>query len=442
MIKIITSAAICLLYCNFINQKEHMQSTVKKAAGQQEKEKFEALFQFASMGILVANEKGEILLANNFLLFQFGYTHQSELLGKKIECLVPSRYHHHHAKLREGYTENPRPRPMGLGKDLFAVKKDGTEFPVEISLSSYNTSDGSFTIAFINDITKRKEYENEVLQQKQQLASINTKIEELNNELEEKVELRTKQLKDTLKELEISRDELTRALSKEKELSDLKSRFVSMASHEFRTPLSTILSSASLVAKYTEAEEQEKRDKHIQRIKSSVTNLTNLLNEFLSIGKIEDGKIVANNCDFNVKELITAICTEMESIAQHGQQIKYHHTGNEFVHLDPTLLRNVIINLLSNAIKFSQEGGVIDIASTVAKKEIVLTVQDHGMGISEADQEHLFERFFRGANVTNIQGTGLGLHIVGRYIEIMDGKIEFWSELEKGTKFIITFNLQ
>lgn len=406
---------------------------------QQEKEKFEALFQFASMGILVAGKGGVILLVNNFLLSQFGYSRAEDLVGKKIEQLIPQRYHSNHTKHRDNYNKHPEPRPMGVGKDLYAVSKGGTEFPVEISLSNYIMDGESYTIAFIIDISKRKEYENAVIQQREQLAETNKKIEELNDELEEKVELRTRQLKETLAQLESSRDELTKALSKEKELSDLKSRFVSMASHEFRTPLSTILSSASLVAKYTETEEQEKRDKHIQRIKSSVNNLTSLLNEFLSIGKIEDGKILANNISFNIKELISALCTELEGIAKKDQQIIYTHTGEEMVFLDPSLLRNVITNLLSNAIKFSSDNGIIQVTSTVSAGEIVITVQDNGVGISKEDQEHLFERFFRGANVINIQGTGLGLHIVGRYIEIMDGKIEFISQLEKGTKFIITF---
>ena len=407
---------------------------------QQEKEKFEALFQFASMGILVANAKAEIILLNNFLLSQFGYQNQDELIGKKIETLIPNRYHPKHVHHRDQYIENPRPRPMGLGKDLFAVKKDGSEFPVEISLSNYVMGEESFTIAFVSDITKRKEFENAIHQQQEQLAATNSKIEELNNELEDKVELRTKQLQDTLQQLEVSKDELTKALSKEKELSDLKSRFVSMASHEFRTPLSTILSSASLVAKYVEADEQEKRNKHIHRIKSSVNNLTNLLNEFLSIGKIEDGKITANNLHFNIKEMITSLCSEMESLTRNNQQIVYTHTGDEIIFSDPALLRNVVTNLLSNAIKFSAEGGMIEVNTNILHDRIILTVNDNGMGISKEDQEHLFERFFRGTNVTNIQGTGLGLHIVAKYIEIMDGKIEFKSELEKGTKFIITLN--
>lgn len=409
---------------------------------QQEKDRFEALFQYASMGIVVAGKGGDILLVNNFLITQFGYASASELVGQKIEKLIPSRYHGKHTHYRDNYNNNPHPRPMGIGKDLFAVKKDGTEFPVEVSLSNYTMDNESYTIGFINDISIRKGFETEVQRQQMQLAETNKRIEQMNDELEEKVELRTKQLKETLAELEVSKDELTKALSKEKELSDLKSRFVSMASHEFRTPLSTILSSASLVAKYTQTDEQERRDKHIQRIKSSVNNLTSLLNEFLSIGKIEDGKIIANNIRFNIREMITALCTELEGIARKDQQIHYRHEGEETVLLDPNLLRNVITNLVSNAIKFSAEDGTIDVSSKTTAREVIITVQDNGLGISREDQEHLFERFFRGANVTNIQGTGLGLHIVGRYIEIMDGKIEFFSELEKGTRFIITFKTE
>ncbi len=404
---------------------------------QEEKDKFEALFQFASMGIAVANAKAEILLVNNFLLSQFGYDKPDEVVGKPIEHLIPMRYHSKHVHLRNHYIEDPHPRPMGLGRDLFAVRKDSTEFPVEVSLSSYTMGEEIFTIAFVSDITKRKEFENAISNQQEQLATTNKKIEELNNELEGKVALRTLQLQETLQQLELSKDELTKALSKEKELSDLKSRFVSMASHEFRTPLSTILSSASLVAKYVDTTEQENRTKHINRIKSSVNNLTNLLNEFLSIGKIEDGKVIAHNINFSVKELITALCSEMEGIAKSKQQFRYVHTGEEIIFSDPALLRNVITNLLSNAIKFSPEASVIEINSKVLNDSIILTVKDNGMGISAEDQEHLFERFFRGTNVTNIQGTGLGLHIVGKYIELLDGEIEFKSELEKGTEFII-----
>jgi signal transduction histidine kinase len=261
----------------------------------------------------------------------------------------------------------------------------------------------------------------------------------LNDELEQKVEHRTRQLRETLDELERSRDELEHALSKEKELSDLKTRFVSMASHEFRTPLSTILSSASLVAKYTQTEEQNKRDKHIQRIRSAVSNLTDILNEFLSIGRIEEGRIQANFSLFNIKEQIALVANEMQSILKPGQQIRIRHQGPLMVNLDLSLLRNVFINLLSNASKFSSENAPIDVETEVNEKQILISVRDHGIGISDDDKKHLFERFFRGKNVTNIQGTGLGLHIVSKYVELMNGQIEARSELEKGTTILIRF---
>jgi PAS domain S-box-containing protein len=392
------------------------------------------------MGILLTNQKAEILMVNNFLISQFGYEKPEDLIGKKLEYLIPPRFHHNHTHHRNTYLKKPEKRPMGIGMDLFALKKDGNEFPVEISLSNYKTDEGTFAFAFIIDITKRKEIENTLLEQKKQLATINQRIEELNDELEQKVELRTHQLQQAMLELEASRDELANALGKEKELGDMKSRFVSMASHEFRTPLSTILSSASLVAKYTESAEQEKRDKHIKRIKSSVNNLTDLLNEFLSIGKIEDGKITTNFTEFNICDVINSICAEMEGITKTGQQIRHSHTGKEVVRLDISLFRNVIINLVSNAIKFSPENKPILIFSKVDKSGIILNIKDMGMGISEEDQVHLFERFFRGTNAANIQGTGLGLHIVGKYIELLQGQIDFNSKLEEGTEFIIKFN--
>jgi PAS domain S-box-containing protein len=402
--------------------------------------RFEALFQYASLGILVSNEKGIIETANYFLLSQFGYQSQDELVGREVEILIPSRYNKTHHQHRKNYSKKPESRPMGVGRDLYAIKKDGTEFPVEVSLSNYSIDGEMFIIAFVIDITTRKEIESAVLLQKEQLAANNLKIEEMNSDLEKKVALRTQQLQDAMHQVEDSRDELTKALSKEKELGDLKSRFVSMASHEFRTPLSTILSSASLLAKYTESSEQEKRNKHIDRIKSSVHNLTDILDEFLSIGKIEDGRITARYSRFNVRELIENIYAEIQPIAKKNQEIKCIHSGPEMIELDESLLRNIIINLFSNAIKFTGENGLIEIISTVTKEKFDLTVKDNGIGISEEDQQHLFERFFRASNVTNIQGTGLGLHIVEKYAGLMDGTISFESKLEEGTRFTITFN--
>ncbi|MEO6406065.1 MAG: PAS domain-containing sensor histidine kinase [Ferruginibacter sp.] len=415
-----------------------MDEKTLQLSAKSEKGRFEALFEYASMGILVANSSGIILMANNFLLSQFGYS-SDEVVEKPVELLIPQRYNSVHHRHRDNYIQHPENRPMGVGRDLFATKKDGSEFPVEVSLSHFETSEGRFVIAFVIDITKRKEVENAIILQKEQLAQNNLKIEELNDELEKKVEIRTSQLENAMKQIEASRDELTKALSKEKVLSDLKSRFVSMASHEFRTPLSTILSSASLLAKYTEADEQEKRNRHIGRIKSSVNNLVSILDDFLSLGKIEDGKIVARAEQLDVKLFIQNLVTESQNLIKPQQQVSYVHEGGDMFESDSSFLRNILLNLISNAIKFSAEDGRIFIKSAIENSTFTLTVSDEGIGISEEDQEHLFERFFRATNATNIQGTGLGLHIVSKYAELMNGKIQWQSELEKGTTFIITF---
>ena len=406
---------------------------------QGEQEKFKAIFQNASLGILVINKTGTIILANDFLLKQFGYESSDELVGKKVEVLIPKRYHHEHVSDRNIYMQHPETRPMGMGRDLFGVTKEGKEIPLEISLSSYSSNDELFSSAFISDISARIEVQNKLREQRIALASINKKMEALNEELERKVEKRTSKLRDTMEKLEASKDELSKALNKEKDLGDLKSAFVSMASHEFRTPLSTILSSASLLAKYKLTEEQEKRDKHVLRIKSSVINLNNILNEFLSLGKIEDGKITKHDSVFNIKELISQQINEIAEIFKPGQQVEYLHSGNADVVLDPVLFKNILINLLSNAAKFSAENKPIFVTTKVKKHILKFSIKDEGMGISEKDQDHLFEIFYRATNAMNIPGTGLGLHIVAKYVEIMNGKLEIKSELDEGTEINIIF---
>jgi signal transduction histidine kinase len=159
-------------------------------------------------------------------------------------------------QLRDGFYKDPQNREMGSGRDLFGQKKDGDNFPVEVSLSSYKQNDRQYVIAFVVDITHRKEIERSMLQQQKQLEKVTNDIRRMNTELEAKVEERTIILKEALQRLEQSQAELSEALDKERQLNEIKSRFVSMASHEFRTPLSSVLSSASLIGKYTTTEQQ------------------------------------------------------------------------------------------------------------------------------------------------------------------------------------------
>ncbi|HKR03407.1 MAG TPA: PAS domain-containing sensor histidine kinase [Bacteroidia bacterium] len=396
------------------------------------------LFEHATESIIVINKDGSIKLVNPATEKLFGYT-QEELNEKKVEYLMPERYTKRHVGHRENYNLNPHTRSMGIGMDLYAKKKDGSEFPVEISLSPFESDGQNFTIAFIIDITKRKLVELEIINHQKKLESMTQQLTATNEKLEIKVQDRTKVLQEALTEIEKSRVELSKALEKEKELNELKSRFLSMASHEFRTPLTTILSSASLIPEYAMTEQQEKRMKHVERIKSAVNNLTDILSDFLSLSKIEEGKVIADFRKFNLKNLADEVSNDMKGILKEGQEIIQKHAGEEEIELDPKLTRNVMINLVSNAIKFSDENKKVYLKTYADKKGVRIEVQDEGMGISKDDQEHLFERFFRGHNATNIQGTGLGLNIVAKYVELMNGYIEMESELEKGTIFKITF---
>jgi signal transduction histidine kinase len=271
-----------------------------------------------------------------------------------------------------------------------------------------------------------------------QLLTHRDHIEQLNAELEQKVVERTRVLSSTLDELERSKDELARALAAERELSGLKSRFVSMASHEFRTPLTTVLSSASLLERYTEGNQQDKRQKHINRIQKAVTNLNNILEEFLSVGKLEEGKIKARSCEVDVNQLITQVVADMQDSLKPGQQIKTQLMVNATVWIDPSLISKILVNLLSNSLKYSGPESVVTIQGVYMTSQLILTVEDQGIGISKEDQIHLFERFFRARNVTNVAGTGLGLHIVGHYVKLMGGEVSLRSELNKGTTVTLT----
>lgn len=396
-----------------------------------------ALFEHATEGIILTNATGKIVLINPAAARLFEYP-SHELLGAAIEVLLPSRFHEKHVQDRQRFVKKPANRSMGHGRDLYARTKSGREFPVEVSLSHYQRQGETYVIAFIVDITERKRSEQELLARKTQLEQITADMRKLNAELESKVEERTLILREALHELERSQQELSDALNKEKELNEIKSRFVSMASHEFRTPLSTILSSAALIARYTQSDEQDKRDRHIKRIKDAVRHLNILLEDFLSLGKLEEGKIAAECTLFDVCAFQNEVVDEMKGILKDGQTVEVSYTGSPMFDTDSRLLKNILINLLGNASKFSGEQAAIRLAMANTGSHLRVTVTDQGVGISEEDQQHLFSTFFRGKNVTNIEGTGLGLHIVKRYVELLHGTIELTSQLDVGTEVTVT----
>jgi PAS domain S-box-containing protein len=396
-----------------------------------------SLFENATEGFVVTNALGDIVLVNPSACRMFDYSIE-ELVGQKIEILIPSQYKHSHIRQRDSFYHEPKNRVMGHGRDLHGEKKGGRTFPVEVSLSTYKHHEERFVIAFIVDITHRKAIEKNIVLQQQQLERVTNEMRQLNAELEAKVEERTTILKEALQRLEQSQEELSEALDKERQLNEIKSRFVSMASHEFRTPLSTVLSSASLLSKYTTTEDQEKRNRHINKIKASVKHLNDLLEDFLSLGKLDEGKVGAIITEINLVEILNDTIEEMKGLTRDGQQLVYQHLGDEVIESDKKLIKNIMINLVSNAIKFSDPEKEIRVTSTVKERSATISVVDQGIGISPEDQGHLFSTFFRGKNAINIQGTGLGLHIVKRYLDLLNGKVSIKSDLGKGTTITFT----
>lgn len=632
-----------------------------------------AMFADATLGILVADVNGKITLCNKLAEELFGYS-RDELLGQKVEVLLPRKIRHKHVGHRAAYLENPTPRLMGAGRDLYGRRKDGSIFPIEISLSHVQIEEHSAVIAYISNIRWRKEQEEKlrhekelaqmylemagsiilVLDKEEKVTLINregalilgaseeeiigknwfesfvpkenqaevravyaqllehkgNQLEYYENkvrathgemrliswhnrllqnekgeaigtissgtditltreaelmlqeskarlknyaiELEEEVAARTAEVFESQTKLKLSNQvaqigyweisleqgsqlslawseeffrlfdqrytedplpkefflqyihpedrevvvaqtkeaiktgedkrlefrittsyghpkyisselrgirnqygkltkifgviqditenkeiekRLEQNLKKEKELGELKSRFVSMASHEFRTPLSAIQSSVDLIKIYQERGQSEKIDRHVGRIRSSVQNLTNILNDFLNLEKLESGKIIYQPEEIQFEKYMRDILEEIGLLKKQDQEIHYDHRGGSIAVLDKHLLRNILNNLLSNAIKYSQEGARIEVHSEIKENELNFSVKDQGIGIPEADQEHLMTRFFRATNATNIQGTGLGLTIVRRYLDMMQGSIWFESEENTGTTF-------
>lgn len=402
---------------------------------------FQALFEHSSMGIIISNEDGVIEKTNPYAEKIFGYG-QGELIGQLIEVLVPSQLREKHVHYRRHYVNQPHPRAMGSSLNLLAVKKNGEQFPVEISLTYYESRGRKEIVSFINDITERKRAEND--------------LRKLTEELESKVTERTKELSHALLELGHTNEGLQQEmeqrkkveaqirgmLEREKELSELKSRFVSIASHEFRTPLGGILTSATLIEKYPLTEDEPKRAKHIQTIKKSVKNLTSILNDFLSLDKLEQGKITSRAVEFNFIMFLEELIQDLRETNQKHQIVVDHQISEIALYQDKDMIRNILLNLLSNAIKYSPENSVINLRAHVHEKDLVLEIQDQGIGIPKEDQKHLFERFFRANNVTNLQGTGLGLNIVKRYLDLIGGRIDFTSTENVGTVFTVSFPLE
>jgi len=257
-------------------------------------------------------------------------------------------------------------------------------------------------------------------------------VQQLNTHLEGEVADRTAQLEKSLKQLEQS-------LSKEKELNELKSHFVSMASHEFRTPLATIQAASDALLRYSEQMTSHQREERLHKIQIEVKRMTELLEDILSISKVESGSQRLNLAPIDLRLMCQDILGEMEILAGENHRLSLVcDQPIDILWLDSKLIRQVLINLLSNAIKYSPKGGNIYLRLCQCHQQITIEIEDQGMGIPQKDQERIFDAFYRGQNVGGISGTGLGLSIAKSSIELQGGNLTIKSQEGVGTIVTIT----
>ena len=417
---------------------------------------FNAVFQSAVDGIITIDAKGFIQMVNPAAAALFGYS-LPEIKGKNISMLMPEPHQSLHDHYIHRYKQTGKAHIIGVGRDVEGRRKDGTTFPFRLSISEFTNNGEKYFAGIVHDLSLQKANERKI-------KALNIELEHRKNQLENQVSERTEKLAEVVNKLlatnhqlqvEIKERELAekalrehegvlqRALDREKELGELKSRFVSLASHEFRTPLSTVLTSASLIGRYTEGGSLPQVEKHVHRIKNAVKHLNEILNDFLSIGKLEEGKIQANPEDVCALAIVSRTSEELRLILKNGQSIQVDCDKNSIPgFMDGKLFRNIVTNLLSNAIKYSPERKPIRIGLQVEDDNLLMEVEDQGYGIPEADQAHLFSAFFRASNTQSIDGIGLGLNIVKRYTDLMGGQIKFKSREDKGTTFYVQLPLR
>lgn len=407
--------------------------------------RFRAIFESAVDGIFTIDKHGIIESVNDSACRLFGYSRE-ELIGQSINLLMPSPYRTEHDGYINNYLQTGHKKIIGIGREVTGLKKNGSTFPFWLSVNDFRYQNEIIFTGFIHDISQLKKAEleirqlNTVLEAKvsertEQLADVVNKLLASNKKLEREVYER-QQAEEALQQ---KQEELLQALEREKELSELKSRFVSMASHEFRTPLATIQSSAALVKRYAEAENKERQNYHLEKIRSTVNHLTAILNDFLSLTKLEEGRVPNQPETFNFAYFCQETIEEIKGLAKNNQQIIHRQLGDDrAVKLDPRLLKNVMYNLISNAIKYSDKDIVCE--TNIEESRLIIHVIDQGIGIPEADQAYMFDRFFRAGNAINIQGVGLGMNIVKRYMDIMGGNISFESREGEGTTFTLVFS--
>jgi len=391
-------------------------------------------------GICIVNDKGLIVMNNSSLDEIFGYP-EGELLHKKVDILIPESHRKFHKLHFETYLKFPKKYRKGKGREFSGLHKNGSILDLEIGLNYFEYEGVFYAKALVSEIGSRKQKEHRI---KEQNRNLENEVEKRNNELTfviAELEKSNLMLKDEIKDRIKAEKNAKTALEKEKELSLMQTKFMALASHEFKTPLSGILTSAGLIEKYNQIGASDKINKHSITIKNLVYQLNAILDDFLYLEGIESENYSFQLSHFTFCQVIKKIVEEAKPVLKEGQTIDVVPCEKPIeIYQDQKVVDIIIRNVLYNAIKYSNKGSKVELKMHV-DDELVVIIKDEGIGIPSEAKSHVFERFFRAKNALPIQGTGIGLNIVKRHIEKLNGSILLESKENEGTTVVLKIPL-
>jgi PAS domain S-box-containing protein len=377
--------------------------------------RFRELLEAAPDAIIEVDREGRIVLMNAVAEKMFGYA-RNELLNQTMDSLVPDRFRATHAQHRRNYWAHPQMRPMGSGLELHAQRKDGTRFPVEISLSPVQSEEGFRVTAIVRDVTERKRAE-------EQIRAMNERF--------------TAELTLTNQQLEIRNREVERA-------NRLKSEFLASMSHELRTPLHTIIGFSELLREEMEGSLNDKQKRFLGHIHQDALHLLELINDILDLSKIEAGRLELRREEFDAAQALEEVLASVRPLAV-NKSLQLDNQVKEGIrlHADRVRYKEILYNLLSNAVKFTPNGGRVWVEGNCDDRFCEIAVNDTGIGLASEEHESIFNKFYQAAATTKgvREGTGLGLAITKRLVEQHGGRIWIDSELGRGSRFSFTLPL-
>jgi PAS domain S-box-containing protein len=378
--------------------------------------RFRELLEAAPDAIIEIDQEGFIVLLNRVTEKMFGYP-RHDLLGKPVEILIPEAQHAAHVQHRAHYWKHPQTRAMGSGLSLEGQRRDGTRFPVEISLSPVDSDDGFRVTAVIRDTTERKMAEDRI------------------HAIQEKY---TRALSATNRELESRNQEVERA-------NRLKSEFLASMSHELRTPLHTIIGFSELLSEQFEGPLNDKQKRFVEHIHRDSLHLLELINDVLDLSKIEAGRLELHREAFDIGMAIEEVLHSIRRQAELKMlAVDTNIAVESAVYADRVRFKQVLLNLLSNAVKFTPEGGRVRVDASLRDRSFEVSVTDTGVGIPLDEHKTVFDKFYQVGNTTKgvREGTGLGLAITQHLVEEHGGRIWVESEVGRGSRFTFTIPLE